>query len=324
MPERASALERVQFGVEVTPGTLVAADKRLMGTMLNPRNRTAARSIRGAGSLYGVATSVGRTHTECPFEGELCYNDLEYLLAAHLCAPTFAGRVATFAPDDSGPNTIKTFTFEVGSATRMDKFGYGFVPDIQLRFTQTECHISGLIVGRKATRGATLTATPTRIAPVPILPGAWDVYIGVAMDGSNLTRLTRVLSADFVSRGRWKPGFFADASQASFVTPVELAPDTSLQIALEDDSAGSAYMANLQAGDRRLVRLVSTSLIEATAGVTYALTIEFPFTFQEADEGPNDDVEGISYTLTPEYDAGWNTTGGALKIVVTGSPTAIS
>ncbi|MFN3652357.1 MAG: hypothetical protein ACK47B_22505 [Armatimonadota bacterium] len=321
MAERASVLERSQIGVEAVPGTAVACGHRLMLTRIEPRPVVAVRHRRGIGSKYGVAAEAGREHTEARLEGEAGYNELVYLLAAHLCTPVFGGSTATFVPDPFGPDTVRTLTVQAGTSARAEQFDYGIVRTLQLRFTGTEVAVTGEMFGRELAEGAALTPNAAPVGTVLIGPGDWKVRVGTAMNGGDLADLTRVLECELLSRNKWKPGFFAGGSgEESFTREVELAPETRVRLALEHDAVSAGFMATLRSAESRLLRIEANGP-EVSPGTAYQLRIEMPFRFVECDRGDRDELFGSVYTLEPTYDAAFNGTGGVMKVSVTSGVT---
>lgn len=303
MPERASVLQAVQIAVEVTPGTAVAASKRLLCTQINPVPKVPVKPFRPTGGKVATAATAGKEMSEASIEGVLAFNDLVYLLSGVLVAGTTAGagvdKTWTFQPATFSADTMKTFSVEVGSSTRAEKFAYGVITDLMLRFTQEEAAISGRMFGRTLGEGATMTASPTDIAQVPVNPKNVNVFVGSSV--GSLTKLNRCLEAELRFGGRQAPLFTFDSTQDSFVAPVERAVETSAQIVLEHDSEASAFMTDLRAATRKIAR-ISVSQGDTGAAVPYSLTITFPFVFGEQDRGDRDNVYGSTWNLIPQYD----------------------
>ena len=84
MPERATVYEASQIGVEVTPGTPVAATKRLLCTEINPDPNMNMRNYRPMGFKFNTGQARGKEHTNISYQGDLCFNDLAYILSALL------------------------------------------------------------------------------------------------------------------------------------------------------------------------------------------------------------------------------------------------
>lgn len=318
MPERASALERVQIGVEATAGTAVSAATRLLSTRIMPQAVVPVQRYRGAGELFNRAATIGYEHTEAALEGEANYNELVPLFSGHYKSASFSGRSATFTPAVNAANAIKTLSVEVGQAARAEKFNYAVVRDIQLRFTRTEVALGGVMFGRSLSEGATLASVTATLSPVPIGPAAWEVQVGTSADLSDLTTLPRVFEAELRSNNRWSPLFAANISQGSFTAEVERAPEVQARLVMEYDSTGSGYMSLLRSNDVRYVRLRA---IGPGGSTQYSLLLDFPAIFVETNRGAGDDVVQVEYTLEPIFASGF-ASGAALRATVVSDVTA--
>lgn len=318
MAERASALERVQIAAEATAGVAVGAATRLLMTHITPQPVVPVMRHRGAGRLFNSAAVVGYERTEAALEGAAGYNDLVPLLAAHLKAAAFTGNAARFTPAVDTANTIKTLSVEVGQAERAEKFNYGVVRDLGLRFTRSEVSLSGALFGRTLTEGASLTSVTATLNPVPIGPASWEVYLGTSADLSDLALLTRVLECEWRSNGRWRPLDVANATLGTWTAPVELAPDMQFRLVVEHDAAGSGHMALLRAATARYFRIRS---IGPGGTAAYMLTIDAPVQIVDAVRNVTDDVAATEYTLEPLVRSGF-VSGAALDVQVVSDHTA--
>ena len=316
--ENASVYRGFQFGLEAIPGTPVAANRRLLQPIFSsPMPEIPVAQHRGAGAKANVAAVVGKEHTEQSFEGVLGFNELLFLLSAHLLVPSGpTANAFVFKPATFGPDTIKTFTVQTGSSAQAERFAYGFVPDVQMRFTLVENSLSGAVHGRGLEDDAALTANPTVIPHVPVPPKGWKVLVGEQADMSDLTELTRVLEFEFSSQGKWAGRPFADPTQGSFTTIVERAAELTAQLVLQHDSESAAFMDALRGGELRFLRLLATGP-EISPGVDYQLQIDFPFRFINNDRGEDEELATSTFDLEPAYDAGFDTSGGHLKITLT-------
>ena len=176
MVERATVNQVTQIGVEATPGTAVAALKKLQALSIEPGIKANINSYRPMGAKYQTIAALGKEWTEASIEGPLAYNDLTYLLASVLsyAAPVQQGGTAaylwTFTPAQSAEDTVKTFTVESGSPVRAGRFTYGLVNELGITITRDEATVSGSMFGRRyeddvhlstnATYTLTAAATP--------------------------------------------------------------------------------------------------------------------------------------------------------------------
>jgi hypothetical protein len=98
MSERASVFEGVQIGVEDTPGTAVTTTKRLLGFKLTPTPVVPRTGVRAQGNRFTREQTAEKEHTTAEIAGNLCYNDLPYLLSAGMksVSPSTPARNGTF------------------------------------------------------------------------------------------------------------------------------------------------------------------------------------------------------------------------------------
>lgn len=320
MADRPAVLQVTQVGVESTPGTAVAATQRLTGTMIRPSPATNVRAHRGVGSKVAQAATSGYRHTVAAVEGQANYNDLVYLLTALLGAGTFGTNTVTWVPSRSTALTPKPLTVEWGSAAQAEKFAYGMMESLKLRFTKTECAVTGQMFGRALSEAITLTASVPDLALVPIAETEWELYLGAAADLSDLALLTRVDEAELNFANVWMPRFFANQAQNSFTIPVEKAWQVTGSFQIEADATGNGFMTALLAGTGQFLRIKCTGPGGASA---FGLAIDIPIFLMKSDRGDNEELGVNTYSFEARYVAAFNTTGGFLKVALTSDRTAL-
>lgn len=321
MPDHARTLRRIQIGKETTPGTLVAAGKRLLASRPEgPEAVTPTRKARGGGIFAPVNSVIGKRMSQMSVQGPIGYGDLMYWLAMCLKQPSTASGVHTFTMSESASHTIDTCTIEAGSAIRAEKFGYCFVSDLRLEFGTEECSCQAAIVGRTQSEGATLTGSPTDIPSVIVGPAEWGISEGSPAGSPTYSALTWGFNATVQIRNRWAPIFSADASQGSFNSIVE-APNedespATISLTVSRDSGAVSQLTYLASQATRMIKIAATS---ATA--PHALTIEMPVRWEGTPRRTS--VGGVeSVTLEGEafYDSSFGTW---LKVVLTNGLTGL-
>ena len=75
MPERATAVQAAQIGVETTPGTAVTASKRLLSVGFKQGIKVDTKAEMSQGFKLPTAVSIGKDWTEGTFDGYAGYND---------------------------------------------------------------------------------------------------------------------------------------------------------------------------------------------------------------------------------------------------------
>ena len=107
MPERATAVQAAQIGVETTAGTAVTASKRLLSVGFKQGIKVDTKAEMSQGFKLPTAVSIGKDWTEGTFDGYAGYNDLAYLLSSVLLDVT-----------PSGAGVDKTWSFIPASRQR--------------------------------------------------------------------------------------------------------------------------------------------------------------------------------------------------------------
>src|SRR5262245_43061954 len=280
MPERATIFEHVQIGLETTPGTSVPANKLLSALSIAPSAQGNIKKFRPQGTKYNTITAKGMEWTEADLSGQPTFTEIVYPLASVISAPVITtpgggtlSRLHTFTSAAGGPDSPSTFTVETGSSVRANKFTYGIIPEFTFTFARDELSLGGSMFGRALIDPATLTATPTGIALVPILPEQLSIYLDVSSATLGTTKLLRWLSGELTISGRYDRLWVLDAAQASFVNHIETEPTVELKVKLEADAAGMALLADLRASTRKWVRVEAVGAVIETA-LPYKFTLD--------------------------------------------------
>lgn len=157
MTERATIFQKAQLGVEVTPGTNVAATKILQATSILPAIKGATKSFRPIGSKFPTLSALGKEWAEAKIEGQGSYEDLTYLLASLMCTPTpvqqggTAAYLSTFLVANGLADIITTYSVEHGGSVRGIELSYGIVNELEIAFSRDDVTISGSMIGQKVT-----------------------------------------------------------------------------------------------------------------------------------------------------------------------------
>jgi hypothetical protein len=321
--ERATIAQGVQIGVETTPGVAVPAPIQLLSMGFSPAPQSEFASFRPMGLKYRTIEALVREWSEAPIEGYPTYNEIVYPLNGILVATTpVIANVAvqrwTFDPASASEDTVKTFTVERGGAIQAERVANGIITAFNLGFTRTASPtMGGTMLGKQLETGITMTATPTGLDLVPMLPGQVSVFLDTTFAGLGTTKLTRLLSWNWALSNRFGPEWVLDDALDSFVTHVELEPTNQIEIMVQANSAGMAILENARNGDKRWIQMKATSnrMIPGTTPPT-----PYSFTFKAAVEvggiGPLADSDGVyagQYTLTIVHDATW---GQAYEVIV--------
>jgi len=224
MTERASIFQGVQIGVESTPGTSVAANKKLQSISIEPSIKAEVKTFRPMGSKFPAIAALGKEWSESKISGQPTYDELTYIFASLVsyAAPTgTTEKTWTFAPMSDNADTVKTYTVEQGGSVRAHKFTNGIITGVTLKFGREEISLDGTMIGTALQDNITMTANPTTIPLVPVLPTQVKVYLAdIAVGLTGATALTRPISVEWSLTDRFGPLFVLNGS-TSFVTTLE-------------------------------------------------------------------------------------------------------
>ncbi len=313
MAERTTVLQTCQFGAETTPGTAVATNRRMPSISLTSSIEGDTVKIPASGLKFPVGYVPGKEWSSAKLSGQPTYDELLYLLVSLMSYAAGVQQAATTAYKwttdlaSATEDTIKTWTVETGSAVRAHKFAYGLVTDLTLKGDRSKIDLSGTMIGQRITDGITLTASPTVIDQVPIMPGEVSIYADTTSAGLGGTKLSRVLSWELAIKGRYGPLWVVDAAQASWATHVELPVDVSLKLLVEADSTGMGFLTTLRNRSKTFLRLGATSPTLAGTAIPYALQFDMcgEITGAPKEFKDTDGVYAAEFTFGAVHDATW-------------------
>lgn len=209
MPDRASVFEVTQLGPEVTPGTAVAATKKLLGTTIIPSIKTENSKHRARGSRFTNVAIQNKEWTEADIEQEVgMYTDTGHLLAGLLGMPSTSNPSSGVYLHEWDPLTFtgltpKTFTVQNGGYVRAQRFPYGLITGLGMEFTRDEVTLSGSMIGQLTEDAITLTAGTAEVQTITasgtVSGGTYTItFMGetttaLAYNASNATILAALL-----------------------------------------------------------------------------------------------------------------------------------
>lgn len=280
MAELATIYTICNIGVETTSGTAVAANKRLSGLMIDPQPKTDIKRYRGTGYKFGTVATLNKEWVEAGLSGPITYTEIVYLLSSLLDVATITtpdggtnARTWTFTPSSTAADAPKTYTVEIGDATRAQEFAYGLVNALTLTFGRDGAELSGTMLGQALTDGITLTSNPTAIALVPVFPTHTVVKVADTAAGlSGASALTRVVSAEWSMTDRYGTPSFLDGT-TTWGVHVETEPTAKMKLKLASDSTGMGLLTQMRAGSTKFISIKATGAI-AEAAIPYSLTIQ--------------------------------------------------
>lgn len=349
MAERTTLNQVIQIGVETTPGTAVAATKRMAAMSIEPSPNVEVDQFRPAGQKYRTLTSMGKEWVQASVTGKGTYTEMVYPLSS-IVAPavitTPSGGVdarnwqfisSPFA-DDNG----KTFTVEHGDGTYHGEFANGVFTEFGLSWSRSSVDISGSMMGTAFVLTGSQTGGLDQVDLVPVLPTQTTVYLDAtdATFGAAVT-LDRVISAEWSLGNRYAPVWPINAALGTgYAAVVESEPDLSVNLTLDaQDAATKAsgieggldiLVDYLRQSEKFWLRIESVgALIDtngvngATADVPYTLTVD---TCVEAvDTGGFSDTDGLQtmdFSFVGITDTDWGS-GQAFEINAISTLTAL-
>lgn len=345
MPERSSVAQVSQIGVEATPGTAVAATKRLGSMSFDPTLQTEVETFRPAGVKFTTVLAPNREWADVSVDGAPTYEEVVYPLAGALGTPTVSevmdGATATgayewvFTPSSTVADAPKTFTLERGDSVQAERFAHVLLAAFGLEITRAGVSMSGSGFAKRVETGVTPTPgldLPTDLTP--IMPGQFSVYLAdtqaaLSSGGSSdpTKRLTRLISAAPSVEDRYNPAWFVNSAEDSFATFTENADGVggTTGIRVEADAAGMAWLDKLRAGTTHFLRLEAEGPVLYNAGVMPNLKALFQwdmaFKVEGSDTfGDEDGIYAIGWTLRPVHDETW---GKAMSVKVRNTVAAL-
>ena len=323
MAERQSVAQVQQLGRETTPGTAVAATKRLGSMSLSPGINAEVGMFRPSGVKFATVQALNQEWVEGDLEGQPTYDEVLYPLAGALGQPVSSnildGATPTgayqhvFTPTSDAADAVHTFTLEQGDAVQAERIAHLLFTGFSLDLSRSGVSMGGSFIGKAVERGATLTAGLDVPADLkPILPGHFSAYTADAGDdlGTTQTKLLRLISANPSIGDRYNPAWFVNQEEESFTTWVENAegPTAESGMTLEADANGMAFLDKLRDGSTVFLRLEALGP-EIDAGVPesrYRFTWDLALKAQGVDTWSDEDgIWAIPFTFQAVHDGTW-------------------
>jgi hypothetical protein len=304
----ATVFQGIQIGVESTSGTAVAANKKLLATSIIPSPRVETKPFRAMGNKYASFATLNKEWAGLNIQGAPTYNEIVYLLSSllHYAAPAQQGATAaykwTFVSNTSASDVGKTFTIEQGDANSAWRVAGAKISGLTFNFSRNEITVSGNGVGLAFETGHTLTATPTALSPVPILPTHVKFYMEDTQAGlAGADALTNSFSMEYSLTDKfglaWAMGQNPEA--------VEGEPNASGRIVVATDTAGMGLITTLRSAGTKWFRIEATGA-QIASPYNHKLTIDFPAQIENVNDPTNlDNVYTVEFGLLPIHDATW-------------------
>lgn len=328
MAERSTISQSVQIGVEATPGSAVAALRRLGSVGFSVGVQTEISQRRPIGQKYSSLEVLGKEWTEADIEGGPVYPELPYLFSSLLSRGTVTqlldGVTTTgafrwvFESSTFGEDDPVTFTLEQGSAkSRAHRFTNGIISDLDLSWNREEVELGGTMMGRALEDGISLTGNPVGLEQIPVKPTDLSVYLDPTAAGLGNTKLLRALSGEVSVGSRFSPLWVVDRAQPSFAATLEGEPDVTFSILQQADAQGMESLTAMRKGETRFMRLEALGPVIYGAGATavrHSMIVDMAGQVSEVEEFSDEDgVYAIGYEFGAVHNPTW---GRALRVEV--------
>src|SRR4051794_15048535 len=206
------ALLGTQMGLEVTPGTQVAATRRMATLSIEVSPEVTHTLYDAQGVLVPVGGVLGSEMCSWTAKGPLDYNELPYLMNIFLAsvAPTIATTVATWVwgPSATADAATDSWSLEWGNQGA----GLGFqaslakMTDFIIKANKKTVEVDIKGQAKSYTQGTTMTTpgTVTSVAKRSAAPRELNFYIAPSLTGlDSATALTRGYALELTVGGRY-------------------------------------------------------------------------------------------------------------------------
>lgn len=341
---RSTVAQRVQIGLEATPGTSVPSDKTLgsLSFALSPSVET--NEFRPKGMKYPTIVNANKEWAEGDLEGTPTYEEVIYALSGVFTEASVGevmdGATPTgayqwlFSPNSEGADTPQTFTVQTGDADQCETTAHVLVTDFNIDFSRDENALGGTAIGTRLDKDTSLTSGPTPVSDdlTPIQPGQVCIYMADSHDDLESSpgvsdaakRFGTVLHANPSVGGRFNPVWYLNCTLPSFATFVEAPePDFEVDFLTEANAAGMEFLDQFRAGSTKFLRIEAQGpvIYDDTVPVRNLFRWDFAVKVNEpGDMSDEDGVYAINPTLTVVHDPEW---GRATQVTVINTVAAL-
>lgn len=297
MPTISTRNQLVQIGVEATAGTAVPANVAIKTWDLAIDGTGETQAFGPAGEKYDTAVVPSREWSTGAISGRPSYDELLYLLAGLIGPPVTTtvnttGKQHVFTPSVAAEDAIKHFTVERGSSVRAMRAPGVFINDATFTLNRNEFSVAGTATGRRITDAITMTASPTVLPNVPVIPNHFDVFVDSTRGALGTTKMLRNYALVWALTGRRNPVWTIDSAQTSMADSVENKPSATLNLRFEADTAGMSGLNIYRGGSTVYVRAKGTSPVVIGAGpAVYSLQLDFAIKLNAW--APREDQDGV-------------------------------
>lgn len=301
MANEPDVLVVTQLGLETTRGTAVTDSKRLrdLSIWLDPNIVT--KFFRAMGRKAASAGVKHREWTAGGFNSDVPgYNSLAYVLSGLFGNGTVTQIGVTGAytwpisPQTGAADPYKTFTVKNGIPSQWGlSAAFGALLSLNINFGQEDLTISGDAIGRAVDTAASLNASPTDIAQIPIAINDLSWYIDNTYGGVGSTLWTNVLEATLSIPRVREPKFVQNAAVQSFDDLVEVPRENSTLTIVAEYNAQTRGFVDAQKADSLPVRYIQHKFIGDNIGVSADYLFKGNYCVKLEKCAPRRNVQGV-------------------------------
>lgn len=292
MTTRSSLNILTQIGVEDpnAKGTPVACGTKLPGLEIDLTPTTVTKFYRSSGKKYFSTGVLHKTSSKGTYKGPLSFTESVYVFSSYVNSadPSAIGTTTAeqwdFLPNDTGPDNTKTITVQRGDATLAKQTAYVQFNSVQVKITRDTAEINGNLLGQAMDDGASMTASPTEIAQVPISGNKIDLYIDSTFGGIGTTNYGSPYEVNINLPDKYKENWVLNSGQASWKDLVEAATEPLLDILIEYNAQAQALYLAMKANNLPTYYLRVKCTGPAIGSSGYLWQGDFAIKFKGADE----------------------------------------
>ena len=331
MPRRSSLGNVTQIRKETVLGTDPTTGTKVMKSLGIPIAIAADVNLfRAASGLFPSVVAPGREWStgDIPDAPPL-YDELVYPLSSVIQAATITtpgggtnSRQWLFNMPTAGGVTPVSYTVEYGNAGAgaAEKITGFLVNEYHVNVSRTAIQAGGNGFGQLYTAGATLTASPTALPNKPILPSTVDVFVDSSWGALGTTKLTADFVANWSVTNRWGQIWPINSAKTSWDDVTETEPTVRLELTVENNAAGQAFITAMRTSATKYVRVKATSVEVIETTIPWSAQLDFVGVVAEAPG--NSDTDGL-YTLTVPLAAFNDGTNPPCRWTIVNSTTAL-